>query len=100
MKLAKTGKPESKYHTEYDDDGFPLSAYLWIINDYLKYGRYENRETKYCQNGVGKINWKRTMQAQPIISNGSIIYSELITERKVHRDDIITEIYNFCVKSR
>ena len=99
LKLAKTGKPESKYHTEYDDDdGFPLSAYLWIINDYLKYGRYENRETKYCQNGAGKINWKRTMQAQPIISNGSIIYSELITERKVHRDDIITEIYNFCVK--
>ena len=99
IKLAKAGRPESKYYTKNeDDDGFPLNAYLWIINDYLKYGRYENRETIYTVNGGGKINWKRTISAQPIISNGNFIYSELISERRVHRDDLITEIYNFCVK--
>ena len=57
-----------------------------------------NRE-KFFERGVkGKINWKRTMHSNPIISSGNIIYTEIISEKKAQKENLITEIYNYCVK--
>lgn len=100
ISLAKTTtKDMSSYNSQYrNDDVFPLGAYLWMINDYLTYGRYENREKIYVRGNGGRVNWKRTMHSNPIISDGNIIYSDIVTEKRKHKDNILTEIYNFCVQ--
>jgi len=100
VSLAKTKTSDmSSYNSNYSDSFvFPLGAYLWIISDYLTYGRYENREKSYQRGAKGKIDWKRTMHSNPIVSNGNVIYTEIISEKKSQKDNLITEIYNFCVQ--
>lgn len=100
ISLAKTTtKDMSSYNTHHkNDDVFPLGAYLWIINDYLTFGRYENREKRYIRGNGGRINWKRTMRSNPIVSEGNIIYSDIISEKREQKDNLLTEIYNFCVQ--
>ena len=100
VSLAKTTSiDKSSYNTSYKDHYvFPIKSFLWIINDYLTYGRYENIEKKYEIGIKGKINWKKTMHSNPIISDGNIIYTEIVSERKNHIDNLLTEIYFFCVK--
>ena len=100
VSLAKTKSSDmSSYNTKHANTNvFPLGAYLWIISDYLTYGRYENREKVYERGARGKINWKKTMHSNPAISNGNVIYTEIISEKKSQTDNLLTEIYNFCVK--
>ena len=100
ISLAKTRSSDmSSYNTKHNvENVFPLGAYLWIISDYLTYGRYENREKVYQKGARGKINWKKTMHSNPAISNGNIVYTEIVSERKSQIDNLMTEIYNFCVK--
>lgn len=99
VSLAKTKSSDmSSYNAKHvNNNVFPLGAYLWIINDYLTYGRYENREKVYEHSIKGKINWKKTMQSNPFISNGNVIYNDIISEKKNQKDNLITEIYNCCV---
>ena len=100
VSLAKTkADDKSSYNTKHSQDNvFPLAAYLWIINDYLVYGRYENREKEYQNGAKGKINWKKTMNSNPVISNRNIIYTNIISEKKNQKDNLLTEIYNCCVQ--
>lgn len=100
VSLAKTKTSDmSSYNTNHNEGYvFPLGAFLWIINDYLTYGRYENREKNYERGVKGKINWKRTMRSNPIISNGNVIYTDIISEKKSQKDNLLTEIYFFCVQ--
>lgn len=100
VSLAKTlSTDKSSYNSKHKDQYiFPIKSFLWIINDYLTYGRYENRE-KIFEHGIkGKINWKKTMHSNPAISDGNIIYTDIISERKNHIDNLLTEIYFFCVQ--
>lgn len=99
--LAKTlTSDDSTYNVEHVNNiyVFPLNSYLWIINDYLTYGRYENKEKVYINGTRGKINWKKTMHSNPAITNGNVVYTDIISEVKSQKDNIITEIYNCCVK--
>ena len=100
VSLAKTRTSDlSSYNQEYSNEYvFPLGAYLWIISDYLTYGRYENREKKYVKGVQGRINWKRTLRSNPLISEGNVIYKDIISEKKTQTDNLLTEIYFFCVK--
>lgn len=100
ISLAKTlSTDKSTYNSKHKDKyAFPLKSFLWIINDYLTYGRYENREKVYEHGIKGKINWKKTMRSDPAISNGNIIYTDIISERKNHVDNLLVEIYFFCVQ--
>lgn len=77
---------------------FALLSYLWVINDFLINGFYINREKLYKTNQSGKINWKRTMQSQPIVSNGNIIYPNITVEVKNTVDNILVDIHRHCVK--
>lgn len=76
---------------------FALISYLWIIRDYLTNGFYRNKEKLYRLNGKGKVNWKKTLETQPIISNGNIIYNNLVVETKNDCDDIISDAHKLCV---
>ena len=76
---------------------FALMSYLWIIRDYISNGIYRNTEKIYRNNAKGKVNWKRTLSTQPIISNGNIIYNNLVVEVRNDCDDLITEAHKFCI---
>ena len=76
---------------------FAFMSYLWMIKDYFANGFYRNTEKKFKKNTSGKVNWKKTLATQPIISNGNIIYSNLIVETKNNTDNIITDAHRFCV---
>ncbi len=76
---------------------FALVSYLWVIKDYLANGYYRNSEKTYRTNGKGKVNWKKTLDTQPIISNGNIIYNNVVVEVRNDCDDVITDAHKWCV---
>ena len=79
------------------NDQFAIMSYLWIIRDYLANGYYRNSEKIYRTNAKGKINWKKTLETQPIISNGNVIYNNVVVEVRNDCDDVITEAHKWCV---
>ena len=76
---------------------FAIMSYIWLIRDYLSNGYYRNSEKIYRTNGKGKINWKKTLETQPIVSNGNIIYDKIVVEVRNDCDDVITEAHKWCV---
>lgn len=81
-----------------ENTSFALHSYLWIIKDYLVNGVYVNREKEYKFNQRGRINWKRTLQNQPIISKGNVIYKDVVVEVPNQRDNVIVEIHRHCIR--
>ena len=76
---------------------FAIMSYIWLIRDYLSNGYYRNSEKIYRTNGKGKINWKKTLETQPIVSNGNIIYDKIVVEVRNDCDDVITEAHKWCI---
>ena len=77
---------------------FALMSYLWVIKDFLVNGFYVNREKTYKINQSGRIDWKRTMQTQPIVSRGNIIFPNIVVFSKNSVDNILVDIHKYCVK--
>lgn len=100
ISIAKIHSKESNtlYNSHNSDGGFALYSYLWIIRDWLNNGFYINREKEFKLNQKGKVNWKKTLQQQPIVSNGNIIFNNIVVEVKNNVDNIILEIHKYCVK--
>lgn len=94
-KLANNPNEVNNKNTEKFD--FPLNSYLWLINDYLEHKRYDNREKIYRHGQQGRINWNKTLHQIPMISEGNFIYNDLISERDNQIDNLITNIYLYCV---
>lgn len=100
ISIAKTHsdsriKVESSFS---NNEAIPLLSYLWIIRDYLMNGFYVNREKVLKKNQRGKVDWKRTLNGQPIISKGNVVYSDIVVSIKNELDNIIVEIHKYCVK--
>ena len=100
ISIAKTHsdsriKVESSFS---NNEAIPLLSYLWIIRDYLMNGFYVNREKVLKKNQRGKVDWKRTLNGQPIISNGNVVYADIVVSVKNDLDNIIVEIHKYCVK--
>lgn len=100
ISIAKTKSLEpSKANNSTKVQGeFALLSYLWVIKDYLANGFYINREKRYKVNQSGRVDWKRTMQTQPIVSNGNIIYPNIIVSVKNEVDNLMVDIHKYCVK--
>lgn len=100
INIAKTHSKETNtlYNSHSIDGDFALYSYLWIIRDWLSNGFYINREKEYKLNQNGRVNWKRTLNQQPIVSNGNVIYNNIVVEVKSNVDNIILEIHKYCVK--
>ena len=98
--IAKTTSLQNAkaYNSHVNGGEFALTSYLWVINDYLSNGFYVNREKVYKLNQNGRINWKRTLQQQPIVSNGNVIYKDIVVEVKNDRDNLLVDIHKYCVK--
>lgn len=86
------------YDSHKEESELALLSYIWILEDYLKNGFYINSEKILRTNQRGKVNWKSTLQQQPIISGRNIIYSNLMTEVKSPQDTILVEAHRYCVK--
>lgn len=98
--LSKSSSSDtSSYNTKNSNlnNSFAFASFIWILNDYLKYNRYDNKEKVTARGQQGKINWKKTFQTTPIISNGNIVYTSIFSDKKRQEDNILTEIYNCCV---
>lgn len=99
IKIAKTlSLNKTKIESSLSNDNFAILSYLWIIKDYLNNGLYVNREKEFKTNQRGKINWKRTMKNQPIISGNNLIYKDIVVETRNSFDNIIVDIHKYCVK--
>lgn len=99
ISLAKT-RTTSMQKTENGvsaSKNFSFMSYFWIIRDYISNGIYRNTEKIYRRNAEGKVNWKKTIGTQPIVSNGNIIYSNIIVEVNNDCDSIITDAHRLCV---
>lgn len=100
ISIAKTTsiEPSQAYNMTKVQGEFALMSYLWVIKDFLANGFYVNREKTFRINQGGKVDWKRTMQTQPIVSNGNIIYPNIVVSVKNNVDNLLVEIHRYCVK--
>lgn len=98
--IAKTSSSQlsSAYNKATGEGDFALLSYLWVIKDFLANGFYVNREKIYKTNQSGRIDWKRTMQSQAIVSNGNVIFPNITVSVKNTVDNLLVEIHRFCVK--
>lgn len=78
---------------------FPIHAYLYIINDFLNHGYYQQKEQIYRRSTSGKISWAKTIkQIRPQLIDGSAVYLDFITHHTNHNEnELITLIHKFCV---
>ena len=100
ISIAKSSSKDTTeaFDTRKEESGLALLSYIWIIEDYLRNGFLISTEKIFKPNQRGKVNWKRTLEQQPIISGRNIVYPSLITEVKNPRETIIVEAYRYCVK--
>ena len=100
ISIAKSSSIDTSgtFDSHKEENELALLSYIWILEDYLKNGLYINSEKILKVNQHGRINWKRTLRQQPIISGRNIIYPDLMTEVKSPQDTILVEAHRYCVK--
>ena len=91
---------ESKFAAPRTVD-FPMHAYLKIIRDFLRTGRYYiETDPKFKTDTKGNASWARTVREQRALvqKNGSLIFTNM-TVRSVtpNADKKITQIHRYCV---
>ena len=67
-----------------ESDNFNLlEIILYLFSDYYEYGVYRNIQEEYEVNGIGEIQWDKTINdAFVLISDNRPFYPELITKKK------------------
>lgn len=80
---------------------FPMHAYLKVIRDFLRMGRYYiETDPQFRTDTKGNASWPRTVREQRALvqKNGSLIFTNM-TVRSVtpNANKQITQIHRFCV---
>ncbi|MFZ7121684.1 MAG: LlaJI family restriction endonuclease [Eubacteriaceae bacterium] len=80
---------------------FPMHAYLKIIRDFLRMGRYYiETDPRFRTDTKGNASWARTVREQRALvqKNGSLVFTNM-TVRSVtpNANKQITQIHRFCV---
>lgn len=72
-----------------------LAALLFFLNEYYENGIYENTEQTMEINGMGEIDWSRTVsEAYALLCDGRPYYAELKTHRrKTDERDYFTRLH-------
>ncbi len=99
ISIAKTHTPsEVKIESSFsNNNALPIVSYLWLLRDYLMNGFYVNREKNIKQNQKGKIDWKKTINSNPIVSKGNVIYKDITVSTMNNFDNIIVKIHKYCL---
>lgn len=93
IKVLKSGKNKKEVVNIYNDCGTDtsfnrLSVLVYLLDDYYENGLYTKTEDILETNGMGEINWDRTINdTYPIIYDNRPYYAELQTKRKVSDED-------------
>ena len=101
ISLTKTSSKEKNFYFQEkaNNSEYAIDSCLWIINDYFNNGLYIHREKLYKKNQHGRIDWKKTIQNDnPIISNGNLVYKNIIVEEKINIANMLVEIHKYCIK--
>lgn len=90
---------KAAFLSEKTKNELPIYAYLNVIDYFLKYGYYRQRECCYKIQKQGKISWNKTIKkVSPIVSKKSIIYLDFVTKKESPVDNELLSIINrFCV---
>ncbi|WP_209125735.1 LlaJI family restriction endonuclease [Alkalihalobacillus sp. BA299] len=76
-----------------------IAAAFWLIRDYFDYGIINFQRQDYGINQSANINWSRTIKGvNPVISNKSPVYLDLVTKKNTHHDHLITQIHQYVVE--
>lgn len=80
-------------------DFFPLETMLWLLNDYIKNGLYQNNIIHYKTDKNGNINWNKTLkQKTPYICNNNLFYLDFVTHKNnIDSSNIITTIQKYVI---
>lgn len=84
-----------KSSSDEENDAFHSMSFL--IDDYMTFLRYPEKEKIQVKDGKGKINWKQTIKQETYISETGFSYPCLITTEKHRTDNLIASIYRFTV---
>lgn len=80
---------------------FPIRAYLTVIRQFLRTGRYYiETEPQYKTDVKGRISWPRTVRKQKALiqENGSLIFTKMsVRAPSLNADKEITRIHRYCV---
>lgn len=91
---------ESKFAAPRTVD-FPMHAYLKVIRDYLRTGRYYiETDPRYKTDTKGRTSWSRTVREQRALvqKNGSLIFTNMtVRSNTPNADKKITQIHKYCV---
>lgn len=91
---------ESKFAAPRTVD-FPMHAYLKVIRDYLRTGRYYiETDPRYKTDTKGRTSWPRTVREQRALmqKNGSLIFTNMtVRSNTPNADKKITQIHKYCV---
>lgn len=91
---------ESKFAAPRTVD-FPMHAYLRVIRDYLRTGRYYTEtDPRYKTDTKGRASWPRTLREQRALiqKNGALIFTDLTVRSDTpNADKKITQIHRYCV---
>lgn len=81
------------------DNELPLYAYLHVINYFLKYGYYKQKETVYKIQKSGKISWNKTIKnISPVVSKNRIAYLDFIVKKEnVTDNELLSVINKYCI---
>ena len=81
------------------DTNFPLYAYIFVYNWYLKNGYYLPREVIYKTSTNGKVDWSRTIKTtKSAINNNNAVYLNTVVRKQNYNDEELIAIINrFCV---
>ena len=89
---------ESKFAAPRTVD-FPMHAYLKVIRDYLRTGRYYvETDPRYKTDTKGRASWPRTVREQRALvqKNGSLIFTNMtVRSNTPNADKKITQIHKY-----
>jgi len=105
LKTISLAKNRPEYLSSYLRSGtsegeksFPFDAYFYLISDYFGSGRYSPKEKTWSVSGDGKINWKKTTEQNPILTQGGFVFTNVFKELSKDKHDILYEAYRYCVE--
>lgn len=97
IKYAKDVENKIINGSDLNKDVWPIDSYIWLIKDYMENGLLKNMDLKYLKNKPGRIIWKKTLNQDPIITDGNIVFDKLITSKQLYSNDILSYIHKYCL---
>lgn len=83
---------------------FPLRAFFRVLEDFLDFGYFVEREVSYRQGASGKIHWAKTVKnvhpqvVEDADGNYQVVYLRPVARKSFYREDfLITLIHKYCV---